>query len=95
MIVREIFKFNILNLKAYYYFLFKCITIIDCCCIVLQNHSTIHKFHKIYWGENVKSINIDVIHYNRKKERINIQSKENRKKIAGIVFKVINQKAGL
>lgn len=43
----------------------------------------------------MKSIDIDIIHYNQKKEKINIQSEENRKKIARIVFKVINQKADL
>ena len=39
----------------------------------------------------MKGISIDVFHYNRKKESINIQSEENRKKIAGTVAKIINQ----
>ena len=43
----------------------------------------------------MKSICIDIIHYNRKKEQINIQSEENRNKITETVFKVINRKAGL
>ena len=56
----------------------------------MQTYSTICSFHKIYRGDNVKGINIDIIHYNRKKEQINIQSEENRKKIEKTVLKIIN-----
>ena len=38
----------------------------------------------------MKSISVDVVHYNRKKEQINIQAKENRKKIEGTVFEIFN-----
>ena len=38
----------------------------------------------------MKRITVDVIHYNRKKERININSDENKEKIKEAVFYVIN-----
>ncbi len=38
----------------------------------------------------MKRITIDVIHYNRKKERINIKSDDNKEKIKEAVFYVIN-----
>lgn len=40
----------------------------------------------------MKSVTIDVIHCNRKKEQIDIHSDENRKKIKDAVFYTINNK---
>lgn len=40
----------------------------------------------------MQSIAIDIIHYNRKKEQIDILSDESRKKIKDAVFYIINNK---
>ncbi len=40
----------------------------------------------------MQSITIDVIHYNRKKERIDIHSDESQEKIKEAVFYIINNK---
>lgn len=40
----------------------------------------------------LKALNIDVIHYNRKKEQIDILSNESREKIKKAVFDIINNK---
>lgn len=40
----------------------------------------------------LQSITIDVIHYNRKKERIDIHSDESQEKIKEAVFYIINNK---
>ena len=40
----------------------------------------------------LQSITIDVIHYNRKRERIDIMSDESREKIREAVFYIINNK---
>lgn len=40
----------------------------------------------------MQSISIDVIHYNRQKEKIDIQSDESREKIKKAVFYIINNK---
>ena len=40
----------------------------------------------------LKALNIDVIHYNRKKEQIDIHSDESQEKIKEAVFYIINNK---
>lgn len=40
----------------------------------------------------MQNITIDVIHYNRKKEKIDIQSDYSRRKIKEAVFYIINNK---